>query len=40
MLEPKGSATMPRSPSLMKVEEMPSTVSEPNQVANTMAVTT
>ena len=30
---------IPEKPSLMKVAGMPSTVSEPNQVANTVAVT-
>ncbi len=38
--EPKGSDTTPPSPSFRKVAGMPSTVSEPNQVANTVAVTT
>ncbi len=36
----KGSATRPRSPSFRNVAGMPSTVSAPNQVANTVAVTT
>ena len=34
-----GSATSPRIPSFMKVAGMPSTVSAPNQVANTVATT-
>ena len=38
--EPNGSLTTAPSPSLTKVAEMPSTVSDPNQVANTVAVTT
>ena len=38
--EPKGSATTPCRPSFRKVAGMPSTVSEPNQVAKTVAVTT
>ena len=37
--EPKGSSTMPAKPSSRKVAGMPSTASEPNQVANTMAAT-
>ena len=37
--EPKGSETTPFIPSLRKVAGMPSTVSEPNQVAKTVAVT-
>jgi hypothetical protein len=36
--KPNGSATTPRIPSLRKVAETPSTVSAPNQVANTSAV--
>jgi len=36
---PNGSATTPCKPSLRKVAGMPSTVSDPNQVANTVAVT-
>ncbi len=39
MLDPNGSATTPDSPSLRNDAGMPSTVSEPNQVANTVAVT-
>jgi hypothetical protein len=38
--EPKGSATTPPRPSLTKVAETPKTASAPNQVANTVAVTT
>jgi hypothetical protein len=38
--EPKGSATTPPRPSLTKVAETPNTASAPNQVANTVAVTT
>ncbi|MCY1290674.1 hypothetical protein D9M68_224140 [compost metagenome] len=37
--EPNGSSTMPAKPSAMKVAGMPSTASEPNQVANTIAAT-
>jgi hypothetical protein len=37
--DPNGSATTPLRPSLRKLAGMPSTVSEPNQVANTVAVT-
>jgi hypothetical protein len=37
--EPNGSATTPLNPSLMNAAGMPSTVSEPNHVANTVAVT-
>ncbi|MNN01005.1 hypothetical protein D3C81_1136110 [compost metagenome] len=37
--EPNGSDTTPESPSLRNTAGMPSTVSEPNQVANTVAVT-
>lgn len=37
--EPNGSSTMPAKPSSMKVAGMPNTASEPNQVANTMAIT-
>ena len=40
MDDPNGSATTPPKPSRRKVAGMPSTVSEPNQVANTVAVTT
>src|ERR1044071_6621561 len=36
-LDPKGSATTPRKPSLTNVAEMPSTVSAPNHVAKTAA---
>ncbi|MNR50662.1 hypothetical protein D3C85_1702150 [compost metagenome] len=37
--EPNGSSMMPAKPSSMKVDGMPSTASEPNQVANTIAAT-
>lgn len=37
--EPKGSATIPPKPSFKKVAGIPNTVSDPNQVANTVAVT-
>ena len=37
--DPKGSETIPPSPSFRKVAGIPKTVSEPNQVANTVAVT-
>jgi hypothetical protein len=39
MDEPKGSEIMPPIPSLKKVAGTPKTVSEPNQVAKTVAVT-
>ncbi len=35
--EPKGSATTPLSPSLRNLAGIPRTVSDPNQVANTVA---
>ena len=38
-LEPNGSATIPRNSSLTNVAEMPNTVSAPNHVAKTVAVT-
>ena len=38
MLEPNGSATTPLKPSFRNLAGMPSTVSEPNQVANTVAM--
>ena len=37
--EPNGSATIPPRPSLRKVAGIPNTVSDPNQVAKTVAVT-
>ena len=40
MAEPNGSAITPVKPSLTKVAGIPRTASEPNHVANTVAVTT
>ncbi|MNZ92916.1 hypothetical protein D3C78_1119620 [compost metagenome] len=37
--EPNGSSMIPAKPSSMKVAGIPSTASEPNQVANTIAAT-